>query len=188
MIREQINNNYVFLNKINSLIKSNLLKFRKISIIINISNENKKEIENIVKFAKQFKIPFFIKNSFKDSIKYKSAGIFIESVNKRIQRPYLLKKKFVIIGSVHNQLEYAQKIKQGCSILTFSPVFFNEKYSKNKILGILKFNLTTLNWNKEISALGGINLRNLKQIKLTRAKSVSFHKLIFSPDIKKPAL
>jgi len=45
MIREQINNNYVFLNKINSLIKSNLLKFRKISIIINISNENRKEIE-----------------------------------------------------------------------------------------------------------------------------------------------
>jgi thiamine monophosphate synthase len=187
MIRRQINNNYVFLDKINSQIKSNLLKFRRISIIINISNENKKEIESIVKFAKQFKIPFFIKNSFKSSIKYNSAGIFIESINKRIQRPLLLKKNFVIMGSVHNQLEYAQKIKQSCSILTFSPIFFNEKYSKNKILGIIKFNLITLNWNKEISALGGINLRNLNQIKLTKASSISFYKLIFSPYIKKPA-
>lgn len=187
MIKKQINNNYVFLDKINFLIKSNLLKFRRINIIINTSNENKKEIENIIRFARRFRIPFYIKNSFKYCVKYKSAGVFIESINKKTQRPQLLKKNFVIIGSVHNQLEYIQKVRQNCSILTFSPIFFNEKYSKNKILGILKFNLISLNWNKEISALGGINLRNIKQIKLTRAKSISFHKLILSPNIKKPA-
>ncbi len=50
-----------------------------------------------------------------------------------------------------------------------SPIFFNRKYSINKILRIIKFNLITLNWNCNICALGGIKLDNLKMIKLTKS-------------------
>ena len=49
-----------------------------------------------------------------------------------------------------------------------SPLFFNQKYSKNKILYPLKFNLITLNWKSEICALGGINAYNINKTKILR--------------------
>jgi hypothetical protein len=68
-----------------------------------------------------------------------------------------------------------------------SPLFYNEKYSKNSILNTHRFNLITLNWKTDVCALGGINLRSLKKIKLTKARSIAFKKLIFDLKIKKPA-
>jgi thiamine-phosphate pyrophosphorylase len=52
-----------------------------------------------------------------------------------------------------------------------SPLFYNRKYSINKILGINKFNLLTNNWKTKICALGGISLNNIKKLKMTKAKS-----------------
>jgi thiamine monophosphate synthase len=54
-----------------------------------------------------------------------------------------------------------------------SPLFYNAKYSKNKILGINKFNLLTSNWNVKICALGGISSSNIKKIKMTKARSLA---------------
>jgi len=187
MFEKPIFESYVFLEQINTLIKKNLCKFKRVNIIININDNNRKEIENIINFAKKNCFPFYIKNSYQKSVKYKANGIYLETKNKKVIRPLLLKKNFKIIGSVHNQFEYYQKMRQNCSNLTFSPLFFNEKYSKNKILGIIKFNLITLNWKTNISALGGISLNNLKKIKITSANSFSFHKLIYDNKIKKPA-
>jgi thiamine monophosphate synthase len=99
----------------------------------------------------------------------------------------LLKKNFYISGSIHNQLEYMQKIKQNCHMLTFSPLFFNEKYSKNKILNISRFNHRSLNWKIKLCALGGVNLKTLKKIKLTKCIAIGFKKLIYNAEIKKPA-
>ena len=106
---------YVFLEYINDLIKENLKKFKNLSIIINIDKKDEENIKNecsIVKFAKKNKIPFMFKNSFQKSIKYNANGIFINSTNKKIIKPILLKKNFWIIGGAHNQMEYSKKIDQ----------------------------------------------------------------------------
>jgi hypothetical protein len=60
-----------------------------------------------------------------------------------------------------------------------SPLFYNKKYSKNKILRPIKFNLITNGWKSKICALGGINQKNIKEIKLLSKKtSISFKSLI----------
>ena len=181
---------YVFLEEINNLIKENLVKFNNLNIIIDIDEKDKKGLENqfsIIKFAKKNKIPFLLKNDFQKCIKYNASGIFIDANYKKLIKPILLKKSFYIIGSIHNQLEYMQKIRQKCHLLMLSPLFFNEKYSKNKILNILRFNHKALNWNIKLCALGGINSKTLKKIKLTKCMAIGFKKFIFDAKIKKPA-
>ena len=181
---------YVFLEEINDLIKENLFKLNNLNIIIDINEKDKKSIENqfsIIKFAKKNKIPFLLKNDFQKCIKYNASGIFIDANYKKLTKPILLKKSFYIIGSIHNQLEYMQKIKQKCHLLMLSPLFFNEKYSKNKILNILRFNHKALNWNIKLCALGGINSKTLKKIKLTKCVAIGFKKFILDAKIKKPA-
>jgi len=182
--------NYIFLEKINDLIKENLLKFSNINIIIDINHDEIKKSENalsIINFARKNKIPFLIKNNFQECIKYKADGILIDSQNKRNIKPLLLKRKFNIVGKAHNQLEYLQKVNQNCSLIMLSPLFYNRKYSKNKILDILKFNNFALNWKTPICALGGINFKTLKKVKLLRTTNLSYKKLIFEAKIKKPA-
>ena len=181
---------YVFLGEINNLIKENLAKFNNINIIIDIDKKDKKALENqfsIIKFAKKNKIPFLFKNDFQKCTKYNASGIFIEANYKKITKPMLLRKNFHIIGSAHNQLEYAQKLRQKCHLLMLSPLFFNEKYSKNKILNISRFNQLALNWKIKICALGGINSKTLKKIKLIKCTAIGFKKFIFDTKIKKPA-
>jgi thiamine-phosphate pyrophosphorylase len=182
--------NYIFLEKINDLIKENMLKFSNISIIVDISHDKIKKSQNalaIINFARKNKIPFIIKNNYQECIKYKANGILIESQNKRNIKPLLLKRKFNIIGKAHNQLEYLQKVNQNCSLIMLSPLFFNEKYSKNKILNVLKFNNFVLKWKTKICALGGINLQTLKKIRLLKTTYLSFKNFIFEAKIKKPA-
>ncbi len=181
---------YVFLDRIDDVIKKNLLKFKEINIIIDTLHKNKEIHENelrIIKFAKTNNIPFFFKNNYQKCTKYKASGVYIDSTNNSKIRPILIKKNFKIIGSSHNQKEYFIKLQQRCELVTLSPIFYNEKYSKNNILGIHKFNHITLNWKLDICALGGINLDSIKKIKLTKAKSIAFKKLIFDLKIKKPA-
>ena len=181
---------YVFLEEINNLIRENLVEFNNINIIIDIDKKDKKALENqfsIIKFAKKNKIPFLFKNDFRKCIKYNASGIFIEANYKKITKPMLLKKNFQIIGGAHDQLEYAQKLRQKCHLLMLSPLFFNEKYSRNKILNISRFNQLALNWTIKICALGGINSKTLKKIKLTKSMAIGFKKFIFDTKIKKPA-
>ena len=181
---------YVFLEEINNLIKDNLVKFNSINIIIDIDENTSKNLENqlsIIKFAKKNRIPFLIKNDFQKCAKYKANGIFISSDHKKITKPILFKKNFYIVGSAHNQFEYAQKLKQKCHLLMLSPLFFNKKYSKNKILNILKFNNKTIHWKANLCALGGINSKTLKKVKLTKCVAIGFKKFISNCKIKKPA-
>jgi thiamine-phosphate pyrophosphorylase len=179
---------YVFLDQINDIIKKNLLKFKDLNIIVDIDGKEVSEDElSIIKFAKINKIPFFFKNNYKKCTKYKANGVFLDAKNTSAIRPILLKKNFKVVGSAHNQREYFNKLKQKCNLVMLSPLFYNEKYSKNNILNIHRFNQITLNWKTDVCALGGINLGSLKKIKLTKATSVAFKKLIFDLKIKKPA-
>lgn len=173
---------YVFLEEINDLLERNLVKLNNVNIIIDINQGDKESLKkqhSIIKFAKRKKIPFLLKNNFQKSIKYNAHGIFLDSKNKKIIKPLLLKKDFKIIGSVHNQLEYAKKIKQGCKLIMLSPLFYNKKYSKYKILGVLKFNIISLNWKLTLCALGGVNIKTLGKINLTRVKALAFRKFIY---------
>ena len=178
-MRQLLYKYYIFLNHIDNNIKKKILKLNNIHIIININKTNNNNLKmqfSIIEFAKKNKIPFLIKNSFINCIKYKADGIFIESQNKNVLKPIMLKKKFIIIGSAHNQIEYTQKLKQKCSFLMLSPLFYNEKYSKNKILSPLKFNLISKNWNIKLLALGGVfsNNKNKKKLNLIKILGIGF--------------
>jgi thiamine-phosphate pyrophosphorylase len=165
---------YVFLEELNDIFKKNITKFKNINIIININNINKSNLNNalsIIKFSKSYKIPFYLINNYQMSIKYNAKGTFLSSDHKQLKRPMLLKKNFKIIGLAHNQREYYKKNEQLCKNIMVSPLFYNRKYSINKILGINKFNLLTNNWKTKICALGGISLNNIKKLKMTKAKS-----------------
>jgi thiamine monophosphate synthase len=167
---------YVFLSQLNNLIEKNLLKFRNINIIVNTNynrDQYKKEENDIINFAKKNQIPFLIKNDMQKCIKYNADGVYIESNNKSIVKPTLLKKKIIIIGTAHNQLEYFYKKKQNCEIIALSPIFSNSKFSTNKILGPVKFNLICKNWNTTICALGGVNEANIKKIYLTKSSVIA---------------
>lgn len=179
---------YVFLDDIDNIIKQNLLKFRNINVIVdNRLDINRQNNLSIIQFCKTHRIPFFLKDNYNQCIKYGSSGIFISSQNKNSIKPALLKKKFKILGSVHNQLEYFQKIRQGCTLFFLSPLFYNKKYSENNILGALKFNLIISKWKKDISALGGINYKNIKGVRMLKVYSIGFKNLIKDPETRKPA-
>ena len=165
---------FIFLDEFNSTIKQNILKIKNINVIIDIKEpkENFKLFLDLIFFLKKNKIPFFIINDYKIAIKYKADGLFLTSKNFSLIKPISLKRKFTVIGSAHKQIEYFKKRQQNCKIIILSPIFFNKKYSINHILNIIKFNLTCLSWKIDICALGGINEKNIRKIKTTKAKSI----------------
>jgi thiamine-phosphate pyrophosphorylase len=85
---------------------------------------------------------------------------------------------FLIVGTAHNQLEYYFKKRQNCKIISLSPIFYNPKFSKNKILGPIKFNLISQIWNADLCALGGINQTNIKKINITKASTIAYQRYI----------
>jgi len=181
MIKELHYKYYVFLDKIDNQIKENLLKFNNINIIINIQSNDKNNLNsllNIIKFSKKNKIPFLLKNSFQKCAQYNANGVFIDSKNKTRIRPISIKKEFQIVGSVHNQKEYFQKLRQKCHIIILSPLFYTEKYSHNQILNILKFNQISREWKVNLCALGGINFNNIKKTRMIKIEGLAFRKLI----------
>ena len=171
---------YVFLEQINELIENNLLKFNNVNIIIS-TNNNKNNLDTeikIINFAKIHKIPFLFKNNVRKCIKYNSNGIYIEANNRETIKTTLFKKDFLIIGAAHNQLEYYFKKRQNCKIIALSPIFYNPKFSKNKTLGVTKFNLTSRIWNTDLCALGGINETNFKKIYFTKATCIASQRYV----------
>jgi len=108
----------------------------------------------------------------------KADGIFLSAPNKKLNFNEFVYNKFHIIGSAHNQIGYYFKNKQKCQIIILSPIFFNPKYSKNKILGPTKFNLISLRWGTNLCAMGGITNQTLKLINLTKAKSAVFKRFV----------
>ena len=167
---------YIFLDELNEKIIENIKNLKKkweLRLII-----SEKNFFSILDFAKRNKISYFITDNVKLAIKHKAYGIFITSKNKNLSSIPKNTHKIEIIGSAHNQYEYFIKEKQQCSIIFLSPIFYNKKYTLNKILHITKFNLITLHWKKRIGALGGINLKNIKLISLTKAKCVGVKSLI----------
>jgi len=181
---------YFFTDTLDEIIKKNIKNFKKLSFVYksnSINDINHTNINTIKIFCKKNKIPFFISDNFKLAKKYEADGIFLSSSYKKIGN-IVLKKNFKIIGSAHNQLEYSLKNKQSCDTIMLSPIFYNKKYSKNKILNVCKFNLISMSWDKKICALGGINLNNFKKLNMTKSSAAAFISLMKENNQKKSPL
>ena len=85
------------------------------------------------------------------------------------------------MGSAHSIKEINQKIRQKVDYLFISPIF---KVTKKKdFLGMVRFNILSQKFNRNIVALGGINKDNLRMIKNT--KNYSFASISYIKNIIK---
>ena len=166
---------YLFIDKLNENLLNNIKIFNNISLILKPFDKNKSyiELEKLVLFCKKNQIEFYFYDNIKLVTKYKAKGIFLSTTNAKAYK-HINAKRFSIIGQAHNQLEYFRKENQGCKTIMLSPLFWNAKYKPNKILGIIRFNLISLNWRFNICGLGGINLSNVNKIKTTKSHSIAF--------------
>lgn len=178
---------YIFIEELNEIIKKNILILKDKKYRLNIITSDK-NVRQIFRFHKKSRIPFYVIDSIKSAIKYHASGVFLSGKNKSLSKNLINIARLKFIGSAHTQIEYYTKTIQKCETIMLSPIFFNKKYSANKILGPIKFNLITLNWDCSICALGGVKLNNLSKINLTKAKAVSFMSLINNKVIKKAHL
>jgi len=184
-------NFYFFTSYINEQMCKNVLKFKNIAIIYNETSINDlKNFLTIKKFCKNYNIKLYILDNLKIAYQYNLDGIVLSHNNKRVIlfNKLTSKKEFKIIGKVHNQREYYFKSKQNCTSIILSPIFANGKYSKNQLLGLIKFNLISYRWNERTFALGGINSSNFKRIRETKTLGFGFNNFINELKIKKPVL
>jgi hypothetical protein len=116
---------YIFLDKLDKIIIQNLSKLKNYSIIYNPKNNNF-DINNLVKmqtYCKKRGINFYIKDDYKNANKFGAYGICLTSQNKSMGRGKL-ELKLKKIGIVHNQIEYARKCGQFCTMIMLSPIFY----------------------------------------------------------------
>ena len=154
---------YYFINKFDTNNISNLDKNTGI-IFRNYSSENNlKKIINIKKFCKKKGYKFFLSNNVKLALNLDLDGAYIPSFNSSTNHlSFTLKKKFLILGSAHNNKELKLKEKQLVKIVFLSSIF---KRNKN-YLGLNKFKLLAKLTNIKVVALGGISSKNIKKLKL----------------------
>ena len=178
---------YFFTSKINNFFEENILKFKNVSIIYNSSNINYHEFIKINNFCRKNLIKIYILDNYRAVIKYNLNGLIISNKCKILYLNSFSKKIGIkVIGKVHNQKEFFLREQQNCDSVFFSPFFLTSKYSENKVLGPIKFNLISQQWRKEIFCLGGINSYNYKKTFLSKNNGFGFFSLIKSSKIKKP--
>ena len=178
---------FVYLDSINEFIKFNILKIINVNIIYDNYDFSKKVFLDIKNFCKKYNLNLFIKDNYQAAIKFKLAGLVISHTNKKILgygNPLCNKQKIKIIGKIHNQKEFFLKKQQKCERIIFSPIFLTKKYSSNQILNINKFNLISKNWNVKIFALGGINIKNISQLKMLNINGFVIKSFVLDPNIK----
>ncbi len=170
-------NYYIFIDELNIRINNNIIRLKKqkkkIYIIVRDVFLNE-----VLKFSRKNQIPIFVVDNLTLAIKNKVYGIFLTSMNKILKNNIQTSTKLNVIGLAHNQMEYFIKNRQNCSMVMLSPIFYNAKYSNNKILNPIRYNLISLGWKKEVCALGGINQQNIKLINLTKSNSIGIKSLI----------
>jgi len=133
-------------------------------------NYNIKIIKKIRNFCFKQKREFYLSNNIKIALNLGLDGIYVPSFNRLCNFKNLnTKKKFKIIGSAHNIPQIIKKENQGCSAIFVAPLFKTKK--SNYFLDVVRFNLITNNSKKKIVALGGINSKNFKKIRLTKSYS-----------------
>ena len=126
---------------------------------------DEKLILKIKEYCRKRGLKFFLSNNIKLAIKLNLDGAYIPSFNKDTRHlSFSFKKKFLLIGSAHNNREIKIKEKQNIKIIFLSSIF---KKNRN-YLGFNRFKLLSKFTKKKIVALGGISNKNLKKIKLLK--------------------
>ena len=152
----------------------NLIKCQDKNTSIIYRNYNKKnnlrEILELKKICKKYKIELILANDVKLAIKLKLNGAYLPSFNKNFNHlSYSVKKDFNLLGSAHNIKEIKIKEKQKVSKIFLSSIF---KKNKN-YLGFNKFQIYIKKFNRNFVALGGIDNSNIKKLKLLGVKEFS---------------
>jgi thiamine monophosphate synthase len=176
---------FYFIKKLSEKHLNNILKYKNLNVIYVYNKDDPlNKIIYLRNFCKKNKVKFYLSNNLKITNYLKPDGIHLPAQNKRVILN--IKKNIDIIGTVYNQMDCYRKIFQGCSAVFLSPIFFTNKYSYNKKLEVIKFNLLSKNWNINIIALGGIKNKNIKKISLT--KTVGFGGISFFEDRTLPTI
>jgi thiamine-phosphate pyrophosphorylase len=129
------------------------------------SNNNKDTIIKFKKYCKKKNYKFYLANNTKLAFNLNLDGAYIPSFNKDTNHLSFSKtKKFLLIGSAHNNREIKIKEKQRVKIIVLSSLF---KKNKN-YLGINKFKLLSKLSKCKVVALGGVSDQNLRKLKLLK--------------------
>ena len=160
---------------ISSFEKEEILNLDKNIGIIFRNYREKVDKKNILQFREFCKInrrKFYLANDAKLAFNLNLDGVYIPAFNNTFYaNKYNFKKNFLILGSAHNVTEIKVKEKQGVQIIFLSPLFKTKNYKNG--LGIIKFNMISKISKKKIIALGGINQKNIKKLKITNAYGFS---------------
>ena len=136
------------------------------------NNYEKDKIIELKKFCKKNKRQFYLANNLKLAINLNLDGAYIPSFDKTLGvLKYKKKKDFLLLGSAHNIYEIKTKEKQGVQVIFLSPLFKTKNYSQ--ALEIIKFNILSKMSKKKIIALGGINKKNINNLKIAYAYGYS---------------
>ena len=154
---------YYFINKfdtnnIGKLDKNTGIILRNYTAKINVNS-----IISLKKFCKKKGYKFFLSNNVQLALNLNLDGAYIPSFNKDTKHlAFSIKKKFLMLGSAHNNKQIKLKEKQLVKIIFVSSIF---KKNKN-YLGVNKFKLLSRLTNNKVIALGGVSNKNLKKLKL----------------------
>jgi len=154
---------YYFINKFDTNIIDKLDKNTGIILRNYTTKINLSSIISLKKFCKKKGYKFFLSNNVRLAISLNLDGAYIPSFNKDTKHlSFSIKKKFLMLGSAHNNNEIKLKERQLVKIIFVSSLF---KKNKN-YLGVNKFKLLSKLTNNKIIALGGVSNKNLKKLKL----------------------
>lgn len=154
---------YYFINKfdtnnIDKLDKNTGIILRNYTAKINLNS-----IISLKKFCKKKGYKFFLSNNVQLALNLNLDGAYIPSFNKDTKHlAFSIKKKFLMLGSAHNNKQLKLKERQLVKIIFVSSIF---KKNKN-YLGVNKFKLLSRLTNNKVIALGGVSNKNLKKLKL----------------------
>jgi len=154
---------YFFINNFDA----NLIKCQDNNTSIIYRNYGKKnylnDILKLKRICKKYKYKLILANDVKLAIKLGLDGAYLPSFNNTFNHlSYSLKKDFVLLGSAHNLKEIKIKDRQRVNRIFLSSIF----KKNNNFLGINKFKNLIKIYKKEFVALGGIDKRNIKKLKL----------------------
>jgi thiamine-phosphate pyrophosphorylase len=154
---------YYFINKFDT---NNIDKLDKNTGIILRNYTTKINLNSIIslkKFCKKKGYKFFLSNNVQLALNLNLDGAYIPSFNKDTKHlSFSIKKKFLMLGSAHNNKEIKLKERQLVKIIFLSSIF---KKNKN-FLGLNRFKLLSKLTNNKVIALGGVSNKNLKKLKL----------------------
>ena len=160
-------NVFFITEKLNELNLDYVKKTGAILILRNIKKYKNEELKKFNKNCSRRNIDLFIPNNIKTLFFLNSNNFYISAYNKKpFKHLKKIKPKIKILGSAHNFLEIKEKTNQGCDYIVLSRIFETSNKNKKGHLGTLKFNLITRKFAKKFIALGGINERKFKLLKM----------------------